>query len=363
MHAPASNPVSASPCPPIPASLPLTPLQFQAAHLLATGHRISDIARSLSVSRATLYRWQQAPDFAAYFNQLVRQHSDEALAASSCLMVDSLSLVRETLADPKTPLDRRLHIAFRMMSLYARPSFLKHLNSLSDDPRTIAEAQCRQSFAAMGQPVPPEGFAEDEIALFSCMHAARLQDIEALDAAYPNPESPAPAPNPPSPISSPQPPIPSAPASRDTMKQNETLRERPADPAASPISNLQSPTPPASTPASRDTSRHNETWVTFAPTLASAKTPPRPAAPSPISTLQPQIPITPAPAAIPTHSPVPKLKTLVPFDDPFRPVPPSPSGGAMRQNEAPAACTSAIDAALAGLRQDIALATTGFGVR
>ncbi len=317
MHAPASTPASANSAPAarhlevgqgqllIPNAPPLAPLQLQAAQLLAAGHHLSDIARSLSVSRATLYRWQQAPDFAAYFNQLVRQRSDEALAASSCLMVDSLDLVRDTLADPKTPIDRRLQIAFRMMSLYARPSFLKHLNSLSDDPRVIAEAQCRQSFVAAGQPIPPEGFADDEIALFSCMQDSRLEQTEALDAKLPNQE-----------------PLP-----RDKMRQNETLRQRPTDPAPAPTA------PPA----------------------------PRPAAPSAISNLKSPIPIISVPAAIPADAPVSKLKATIPFDAPFQPVPASPSQGAMRQNEAPSACTSAIDTALAGLRHDIALATTGVG--
>ena len=305
MHAPASIPASSSA--PIPPAIPLPPLEVQAANLHAAGQSPTQVARSLSVGRATLYRWQQDADFAAYLNQLIRERSSEVTALASHLATQSLRLIQEKLSDPKTPVELQLRLAFRILSLYSRPSFLSHLTSLPDDPNIIAEAQLRHDVKTAGQPPLPELDGSD-IALHRAMQAYRLQDAAAFDAAYPDPE--AAVPQPPAPASNPHSEIPN-------LKSQIPNLQSPIPLAHPEISNFKSqiPLPSTPTPPSRDTLRHNETPGAPSPTLASAGTPPRPAAIKP---------------------------------DPL----------AMRHNETLSAgpCAAAIDAALSGLRQGIAQA-------
>ncbi len=227
MHAPASTPSASSPIPP---AIPLPPLEVQAANLLAAGQSPTQVARALSVGRATLYRWQQDADFAAYLNQLVRERSSEVTALASCLATQSLRLIQEKLDDPKTPVELQLRLAFRILSLYSRPSFLSHLASLPDDPKVIAEAQMRHELKTAGQPPLPD-IDESDIDFYRSMQAYRLQDAAAFDAAYPDPEVSAQAPNPHPEISNLQSPIPliptPPPTSRDTLRHNETLSAGP----------------------------------------------------------------------------------------------------------------------------------------
>ena len=190
--------------------LPLSPLQVQAANLLAAGQSPTQVARSLCVGRATLYRWQQDADFAAYLNQLVRERSSEVTALASCLATRCLHVIEQKLEDPKTPAELQLRLAFRILGLYSRPSFLGHLASLPDDPKVIAEAQMRHELKTAGQPPLPD-IDDSDIDIYRQFQGLRLQQAEAFDAAYPDPERPAPAPAP-------------APVTRDTMRHNETVR-------------------------------------------------------------------------------------------------------------------------------------------
>ena len=56
----------------------LTPLQEQAATLLASGKNISAVAEELSLSRGTIYQWQQKLAFQCYFN-FQRQEAKDTL--------------------------------------------------------------------------------------------------------------------------------------------------------------------------------------------------------------------------------------------------------------------------------------------
>lgn len=56
----------------------LTPLQEQAATLLASGKNISAVAEELSLNRGTIYQWQQKLTFQCYFN-FQRQEAKDTL--------------------------------------------------------------------------------------------------------------------------------------------------------------------------------------------------------------------------------------------------------------------------------------------
>ena len=56
----------------------LTPLQEQAATLLASGKNISEVAEELSLNRGTIYQWQQKITFQCYFN-FQRQEAKDTL--------------------------------------------------------------------------------------------------------------------------------------------------------------------------------------------------------------------------------------------------------------------------------------------
>jgi len=192
----------------------LSPQQVQAANLLAAGQSPTQVAITLSLGRSTLYRWQQDPDFLAYFNELVRQRESEVTALASSLATESLRLIQTKLHSPETPIELQLRIAFRILSLYTRPGFLKHLSSLSDDPDVIAEAQACQAYKAMGN--DPKELDGGDIELYGAMtHPKRLAEAQIFDAAYPHPET-------------------AATPSRDKMRQNGAPGARSAAPAPIP---------------------------------------------------------------------------------------------------------------------------------
>jgi len=169
----------------LPPKTSLSPQQVQAANLLAAGRSVTQVALDLSVGRATLYRWQQDATFVAYFNELVRERTTEVTALASSLATRALRLIQEKLEDPKTPLELQIRLAFRILSLYSRPSFLRHLSALPDEPEAIAATQLRQSFSAFNLPQQP--IDGSDLALYPGIQSDRLNVAAAFDAAYPDP--------------------------------------------------------------------------------------------------------------------------------------------------------------------------------
>ena len=47
----------------------LTPVQEQAAMLLASGESVTEVASKVNVNRATIYLWQQKINFQCFLNQ------------------------------------------------------------------------------------------------------------------------------------------------------------------------------------------------------------------------------------------------------------------------------------------------------
>ena len=184
--------------------LKLTPQQVQAANLLASGSSIEDVCSRLQLGRTTLYRWRQLPSFASYLNQLTRQYADQALTQSTCLLATAMHLLQQKLADPQTPLEIQLKIAFRIIALYSKPSYLRFLHTLPDDPASVEEQQMRQELVAAGMPADTTLDGSD-VELFRCYQHDFLQKAMAFDARFPSVPS-----------------TPSVPPQRTKMEQNGT---------------------------------------------------------------------------------------------------------------------------------------------
>lgn len=117
MHSP-DTPIPVTNAPDTPDNL--TPAQANAAYLLAAGHSPGTVAQTLNINRSTLYRWRQEEAFALYLHDLHRQLAEETLARTSQLALQSLDLIAEQLNDPNTPVELRLKIAFRLLTLQQR---------------------------------------------------------------------------------------------------------------------------------------------------------------------------------------------------------------------------------------------------
>ena len=132
-------------------TLHLTPLQHRAALLLAQGNSYPQVADQLNVGRATLYRWRNDPHFAAILNQQARQTADHTSHCLLNLLAQSLQTLSELINQAPTTADKERH-AYRLLNLYTRPAFLRHLHSLPTDPLAIADQQIAQSRQYAGLP-------------------------------------------------------------------------------------------------------------------------------------------------------------------------------------------------------------------
>ncbi len=187
--------------------LKLSPQQVQAANLLASGSPIDEVCAKLNVGRTTLSRWRQLPSFASYLNQLTRQYADQALTQSTCLLANAMHLLQQKLADPQTSLEIQLKIAFRIIALYSKPSYLRFLHTLPDDPASVEEQQMRQAMVTVGLPAdaPLNG---SDVELFRGYQHDFLQKAQAFDARFPTTPS--------------TPSTPSTPPQRTKMEQSGT---------------------------------------------------------------------------------------------------------------------------------------------
>lgn len=240
MHTTATPVVS--PGEPAPAPELLDPQQIQAAHLLATGLGFSEVSRELGLGRATLYRWRQNPEFAAYLHQLLRQTADQATCRSTHLLELAHGVLEELLASPDTPEKLRIQIAFRIASLYSRPGHLKYLQSLPDDPDLIAQEQLDSAGRTRRTRLnEPETLDAASLQLLRALERNRLAQAMAFDARYPDPES----------------------LLRDRVNQNETSGASSPVPAEGPAIRHTGPEP-----LMRPAMRQNET--SGAPSQATA---------------------------------------------------------------------------------------------
>ncbi len=150
--------------------------------MLAAGHSLDEVCQTLSVGRSTLYRWRQTPDFAAYLHQLLRTHADESLCQSAQLLSLATAKVKALLEDPKTPPALQMRIAFKILGLYSRPSYLMMLQSLPDTADDVIRAAFRRTQGKEER----EMTTQDAKALAD-HYRNTLKAAQSFDALFPDP--------------------------------------------------------------------------------------------------------------------------------------------------------------------------------
>ncbi len=75
----------------------LTPIQEQAAILLASGDSITAVAEKISVNRSTLYKWQIQVTFQCFFNQQCTDYKNNLKNGLFGLADEALNAIRDSL--------------------------------------------------------------------------------------------------------------------------------------------------------------------------------------------------------------------------------------------------------------------------
>lgn len=75
----------------------LTPLQEQAAILLASGDAITTVAEKISVNRSTLYKWQMQVTFQCFYNQQCTDYKNNLRNGLFGLADEALGAIKDCL--------------------------------------------------------------------------------------------------------------------------------------------------------------------------------------------------------------------------------------------------------------------------
>ena len=75
----------------------LTPIQEQAAIMLASGKSMTEVAELLSVNRGTLYEWQKIVTFQCYFNQQSNEYKENLRNGLFGLIGEALTAISDCL--------------------------------------------------------------------------------------------------------------------------------------------------------------------------------------------------------------------------------------------------------------------------
>ena len=76
----------------------LTPIQEQAAIMLASGENITSVSEKLNLNRSTIYQWQQKITFQCFFNFQRKEAKDTLKNGLLSLYKDALEAVKGCLA-------------------------------------------------------------------------------------------------------------------------------------------------------------------------------------------------------------------------------------------------------------------------
>lgn len=74
----------------------ISPVQEKAAHLLATGMKVQDVAESISVNRTTIWIWKKDPDFIVLMNNLRNEYRDSCRSAIWSLHSDAEETLKKS---------------------------------------------------------------------------------------------------------------------------------------------------------------------------------------------------------------------------------------------------------------------------
>ena len=100
----------------------LTPIQEQAAVLLASGESVTEVAEKVNVNRATIYLWQQKINFQCFYNQQCQIIQDNIRNGLCGLYANALQAVKDSLKSSNEAL--RLKAAIYVIGNRSQCAFL-----------------------------------------------------------------------------------------------------------------------------------------------------------------------------------------------------------------------------------------------
>ena len=89
----------------------LSPKQFQAIDLLASGKTQASVCELLDVDRVTVHRWKKSELFSGELDDRITQASKQALTELRALKLEAVATWRTLMQDPETPANIRASIA------------------------------------------------------------------------------------------------------------------------------------------------------------------------------------------------------------------------------------------------------------
>ena len=89
----------------------LSPKQFQAIDLLASGKTQASVCELLDVDRVTIHRWKKSELFSGELDDRITQASKQALTELRALKLEAVATWRTLMQDPETPANIRASIA------------------------------------------------------------------------------------------------------------------------------------------------------------------------------------------------------------------------------------------------------------
>ena len=95
----------------------LSPKQFQAIDLLASGKTQASVCELLDVDRVTIHRWKKSELFSGELDDRITQASKQARNELRALMGEAVGTVRTLMQDPETPASVRASIAFKILEV------------------------------------------------------------------------------------------------------------------------------------------------------------------------------------------------------------------------------------------------------
>lgn len=84
----------------------LTPQQYQALSLLASGQRTDAVAETVGIHRTTLWRWRRDPSFVAAWNQVMAEVQDEQRRSLLDLQREALQTLRSCMLSSRNEMVR-----------------------------------------------------------------------------------------------------------------------------------------------------------------------------------------------------------------------------------------------------------------
>ena len=132
----------------------LTPIQEQAALLLASGETITAVAAKLELNRCTLYEWQKLITFKCYFNQQATDYRDSLRNGLFGLADEALNVIKGCLQSGNEI--TRLKTAIWLIER------VKDVDTGSTDVRAVLKERCTHIQAPWDMSVPMSVFNEKE---------------------------------------------------------------------------------------------------------------------------------------------------------------------------------------------------------